>query len=84
VYRQRICGALGPWVQPEKYFFRTVSVSQMRQILLAKTEQSKVFIEYLLSFYAQHVPLFLSIMLNWSNEGNLPQHYIESHGYLQL
>ena len=31
--------------------------------------------QYLLSFYAQHDPLFLSIMLNWSIEGNLTLHY---------
>jgi hypothetical protein len=46
----------------EKYLiFEELSVSQTREILLAKREQSNVFKAIFIVFYAQHVSLFFQL-----------------------
>ena len=49
---------------------------ELREIPLTSREQSKVFNAVFGVFYAQHVPLFLSIILTWSIEGNLSLHIL--------
>jgi hypothetical protein len=38
--------------------------------------RTRYLMQHLLTFYAQHIPLFLSINLTWSIEGNLILHIL--------
>ena len=63
------------------FFFEVLSMSQIREILLAKREQSKVFKQIFIVFLCSTRFFVFLIGLNWSIEGKLTLHYRESQGY---
>ena len=58
------------------YFFEQLSISHIREICFLKREQNKVF-QAIFFVSTKHIRLFLSVLLNWSIEVNLPYIFID-------
>jgi hypothetical protein len=54
------------------FFFEQLSMSYIGEIWFPNREQSTQYVkQHLFGVSKQHIPLFLSIMFNWSVKGNL-------------